>query len=91
MSFHKVCSLSSTVRKLTVDPDLTAEFDLDDSSSEEEETVEPASHHVEEDGEVKQRKGKGRRMWGRKFKVRDDIPSSDMHVDGNHNLVVNEE
>ncbi|XP_071824191.1 F-actin-monooxygenase MICAL3-like isoform X3 [Apostichopus japonicus] len=59
--------LPRMIRKLTVDPDLTATFDLDESSSDEDEE-DAAFQQAEEEGELKQRKGKGRRMWGKKFK-----------------------
>lgn len=72
-----------------MDPDLTATFDLDESSSDEDEE-DAAFQQAEEEGELKQRKGKGRRMWGKKFKVRGhDLV--DAEVDGNHNFLMCEE
>ncbi|PIK56795.1 hypothetical protein BSL78_06326, partial [Apostichopus japonicus] len=67
------------IRKLTVDPDLTATFDLDESSSDEDEK-DAAFQQAEEDGELKQRKGKGRRMWGKKFKEKRKMEEEELNA-----------
>lgn len=70
--------LPRLIRKLTVDPELSASFDVDESSSEEEVEEEDEEYQLEE--EVKLRKGKGRRMWGKKFKEKRKMEEEELNA-----------